>query len=672
MVAMVGVAEPVVSKDGNGEESQKKRIYNVNLTRNKAAVDPESTLQRSESPLQQQMRQLNMIDNHTGNQVKVDDDQVRRSHSQGQSEAQSSTSNAQSLALLENSAPESQSRPTDQPDSGHGERIPPFDALLAAKNAFPRAAFFAGLRMVRDQIETEMNPTPFKRQAFVRLPPKEYIFDLGQTVVEDTQLFCPTVTRGQFSRLLDAQYAAGPANSDDHPARFAIINALFGAAVRWRTANDSFDEMSAISWGFYKNAYAVFPELIVGGGDVSACEALLAMATFLLGTADTRTTTQLASAAARTSQILGLHVRETYANLDAADSERRKRVYWASYILNTDVMVKHGGLPSPHYLGGMIEFPTESFAVGDDPAARPLDFFPSMARLSVIQMRIHRQFSPHNLQLRSGGDHHVVVMACDGELDEWRSSLPEDLQPDYTALLATRELETPVALLHLVYFNALIKTHIGLAQVKNASRLHPLSPFYTSWLSSESLPLIEQSYAKCVSAARATIDLFRVMSPQPYVHLRAIICYPVMATLILLWASLEEPMGPHAQLNVRMMGQYVQFLAGVKEEGPDVQNVLDGCSKLYKVAKYAVYPQRTIRLLRPLEEDPDVRDQFEALRLKLSDVTDWMHLAQGLLGNMPTLVAQARDVLADVLGMEQQDGEYGMFAPNVLKPQSFN
>lgn len=29
MVAMVGVAESVVSKDGNGEESQKKRIYNV-------------------------------------------------------------------------------------------------------------------------------------------------------------------------------------------------------------------------------------------------------------------------------------------------------------------------------------------------------------------------------------------------------------------------------------------------------------------------------------------------------------------------------------------------------------------------------------------------------------------------------------------------------------------
>ncbi|CCF37385.1 hypothetical protein CH063_08738 [Colletotrichum higginsianum] len=58
-----------------------------------------------------------------------------------------------------------------------------------------------------------------------------------------------------------------------------------------------------------------------------------------------------------------------------------------------------------------------------------------------------------------------------------------------------------------------------------------------------------------------------------------------MATLILLWASLEEPMGPHAQLNVRMMGQFVQFLAGVKEEGLDVQNVLDGCSKLYKVAK---------------------------------------------------------------------------------------
>ncbi|OHW91338.1 fungal specific transcription factor domain-containing protein [Colletotrichum incanum] len=516
-----------------------------------------------------------------------------------------------------------------------------------------------------------MDPGPFKRQNFVRFPPKEYLLDLEQTVIEEVQLFCPTMTRSHFQRLIDAQYAADPSNNNEDPARFAIINGLFGAAIRWRMANDSFEEMSASSWCYYKNAYAIFPELMARGNSVSACEALLAMATFSLGTADARTTSQLASAAARTSQILGLHIREAYTNLDTVEMERRKRVFWATHILNTDMMVKYG-LPSPFDQGEEIEFPTEDFIVVGDPATQPLNFVKSMARLSQIQMRIHQQFSPHSLQLQSGPDHHIVVIACNCELDEWRSSLPEDLQPDPTALLMTRELETPVALLHLVYFNALIKTHMALARIKNASRLHPSSPFYSAWLSSESLPTIEQSYSKCTSAARATIDLLRVISPQPYVHLWGILCYPVMASLILLWSSLEEPTGPHAQLNVRIMGQFVQFLAGVKEEGCDLQSVLDGCSKLYKIAKYVVHTQRTIRLSRPLEEDQDVREQLEALRLKLSGVTDWMHLAQGLLSNMPVLLAQAREIFADVLGMEQKDGEYGMFAPEMLKPHRYN
>ncbi|GKT85520.1 mut3p-like fungal specific transcription factor [Colletotrichum tofieldiae] len=485
-----------------------------------------------------------------------------------------------------------------------------------------------------------MDPRPFKRQRFATFPPKLYLLDMEQTVVEEVQLFCPSVTRGHFLRLVDAQYAADSGDNNDDPARFAIINGLFGAAVRWRIANDSFEEMSAGSWCYYKNAYAIFPELVARGNDVSACEALLAMATFSLGTADARTTSQLASAAARTSQILGLHIRETYTDLDTVEMERRKRVFWATHILNTDMMVKYG-LPTSFDQCEMIDFPTEDFIVVGDPAIQTLNFVQSMARLSRIQTRIHQQFSPHNLQLQSGTDHHVVVIACNCELDEWRSSLPEDLQPDPTALLMTRELETPVALLHLVYFNALIKTHMALARIKNASRLHPSSPFYSAWLSTESLPTIEQSYAKCTSAARASIDLLRVISPQPYVHL---------------W----------------IMGQFVQFLAGIKEEGCDVQSVLDGCSKLYKIAKYVVHTQRTIRLSRPLEEDQDVREQLEALRLKLSGVTDWMHLAQGLLSNMPVLIAQAREIFADVLGMEQKDGEYGMFAPEMLKPHRYN
>ncbi|KAK1964989.1 fungal-specific transcription factor domain-containing protein [Colletotrichum sublineola] len=510
-----------------------------------------------------------------------------------------------------------------------------------------------------------MDPEPFKRQSFARLPPKEYLLDMEQTVIEEVQLFCPTITSSHFLEFVDAQYAAGPDNSHDNPARFAIINALFGTAMRWRTTNDSFEQLSVSSWCYFKNAYAIFPELIARGNDLSACEALLAMATFSLGTADARTTSQLASAAARILQILGMNKRELYTNLSAVERERRRRVFWAAHILNTDMMVKFG-LPTPFQHDEMIEYPTEEFIVVGDQAMQRLNFVTSIARLSRIQLRIHEQFS------QPGIDHHAVVIASNHELEEWRSSLPEDLQPDPTALLTTRQLETPVALLHLVYFNALIKTHMTLARIKYTSRLHPSSPLYSAWLSSETLPTIEQSYAKCTSAARATIDILRLIPSQPYVNIWAMLCYPVMASLILLWSSLEEPTGPHAHLNVRIIGQFIQFLAGVKDEGCDVRSVLDGCSKLYKIAKYVVHTQRTIRLSRPLEEDQDVRDQLEALRIKLSGATDWMHLAQGLLSNIPVLMSQAREIFAEVLGMEQNDREYGLFVPGTLQPHRYN
>ncbi|KAK1982815.1 fungal-specific transcription factor domain-containing protein [Colletotrichum cereale] len=646
------------------------------MNRNRTSNDSEPKFQGFEASLQQ-MRQLNVTGDGVAHTDGLDD-QVRRKSPGSQSGGQRDVSGSQSVSssispsiVPDALAQEAQSRPTDLPDSATAGGGIPFDILLLPEDTLPHTAFLARISNVRSQLEAEMDPRPFKRQSFARLPPKEYLLDMEQTVIEEVQLFCPSMTSSHLSRLIDAQYAAGPDNNDDNPARFAIVNVLFATAMRWRLANDSFEQMSVSSWCYFKNAYAIFPELIVRGYDVLACEALLAMATFSLGTADVRTTSQLASAAARTLQILGLDKRETYVNLDAVERERRKRVFWAAHILNTDMMVKFG-LPTPLHQGEAIEYPAEEVIAVGDTAIQPLSFVKNMARLSQIQMRIHERFSQYNLHLQSGTDHHAVVVACKHELKEWRSSLPGDLQPDPAALLTTRELETPVALLHLVYLNALIKTHMALARMENASRLHPSSPLYSAWLGSESLPTIEQSNAKCTSAARATIDLLRLIPSQPYVHIWALLCYPVMASLVLLWSSLEEPTGPHAQINVRTMGQFVQFLAGVKEEGCDVRSVLDGCSKLYKIAKYVVHTQRTNRFSRPLEEDQDVRDQLEALRVKLSSVTDWMHLAQGLLSNMPVLVSQAREIFAEVLGMEQKDGEYGLFAPESLQPHRHN
>ncbi|OLN87830.1 Transcriptional activator protein acu-15-like protein 1 [Colletotrichum chlorophyti] len=521
-----------------------------------------------------------------------------------------------------------------------------------------------------------MDHGPYTRRVFARFPPYEYLIGLEQAVVEEVQLFCPTMNRASFFELVNEQYAIGPEKTDDNPARWAIINALLAAAMRYRMANDSVTFMAPLYWGYFKNAFAIFAELVVRGKSLLDCEALLAMATFSLGTADAQTTSQLASAAARAAQILGLHRRETYVGLGAMQSERHRRVCWVTHIINTDVMVKYG-LPSSFRQEEITtDFPAEAVAdLGGSsrrPATTTLSFLRRMAQISRIQAKIHENCSPEALKLQSGAKHLATVLSLSFELDEWTSQLPEDARPTLTALAANRELDTPAALLHLIYFNAIIKTHTNYARLKNAPKIPPSHPLYTDWISRDSVVQIHHSHARCISAARAIIDTLRVMPPQPYVHFWTVLCYPVMACLILLWSSLEEPKAPEAQSNVKMMGQFVQYLAGLQEEGCDVKNVLDGCSRFHKVAKYTVHTRRVIRVLNPTEECNNVTEQLETLRLKLSGVTDWMQLAQGLLGNIPSLCAQAQDMLSDVLNMEQTDGEYGLFAPDVVKPHKNN
>lgn len=58
---------------------------------------------------------------------------------------------------------------------------------------------------------------------------------------------------------------------------------------------------------------------------------------------------------------------------------------------------------------------------------------------------------------------------------------------------------------------------------------------------------------------------------------------------------LENPYDIQAQLDVKLIGGFIRFLEKLKlQERCDVQKVLDGCSKLYKIASNAVGTQRDV------------------------------------------------------------------------------
>ncbi|KAK4039726.1 hypothetical protein C8A01DRAFT_16330, partial [Parachaetomium inaequale] len=87
-------------------------------------------------------------------------------------------------------------------------------------------------------------------------------------------------------------------------SRWACVNAAIALSVHAKTVNGAFEELSPFAWGYFKNAYAAFPELMLQGNDSETVKALVLMALFGRNSADARTTSLLLSTALRLSQTL--------------------------------------------------------------------------------------------------------------------------------------------------------------------------------------------------------------------------------------------------------------------------------------------------------------------------------------------------------------------------------
>ncbi|KAG9506428.1 hypothetical protein J7337_003411 [Fusarium musae] len=147
-------------------------------------------------------------------------------------------------------------------------------------------------------------------------------------------------------KLVNDQYSAGSSNCHTNPTRWVMLNALIATGIHWKADNKAIREMFPVSWSYFKNAFAIFPEIVMNGGGIDDCQAMLAMALFMRGTADTHAFTALLSAAAHASHCIGLGLEDLYGSSDLIDMERRKRCFWTLYVLRCNVSLNLN-LPAP-------------------------------------------------------------------------------------------------------------------------------------------------------------------------------------------------------------------------------------------------------------------------------------------------------------------------------------
>ena len=246
----------------------------------------------------------------------------------------------------------------------------------------------------------------------------------------------------------------------DVPSQWVCLNATIALTILTKTLNRSYSKIAKFAWAYLKNAYSAFPEMMIQGGDIWGVQAALVMATFMLrASSDTRAAAMFLSIAVRTMQTSGLQ-----PSGGDAGSGTTSRVFWATYILDTEISLNCGIPPLLHDEDIDAPFPVEEDRSGlskENLTSGSIGtaVFALRADLATIQARVRSQlYAAKAFRLSDDGLLQAVSQLA-STLDTWRSNVPTDVQPGRHGQMSDAVLETPVIMLHLSYYNSVSMVH---------------------------------------------------------------------------------------------------------------------------------------------------------------------------------------------------------------------
>ncbi|KAJ3536091.1 hypothetical protein NM208_g6868 [Fusarium decemcellulare] len=525
--------------------------------------------------------------------------------------------------------------------SNHGFNIQQSNPRLLSFPIIPGTP--SDVNLFRAQLDT----SGFQRQVFTPVHSQSLLQHFVTNALDSINVIYPLFTTESLTEIFHQQFRAGPRNCNNNPPAWAVINALIATGVQWKMEHDGWDKLMPIAWTFFKNAFSIFPELLVRGNDIASCQAMLAMALFTSGTADSRMTSSLTTSLARLVQAIGLHTKEWYEKLDPVTAEEHLRVFWIAYILDSDRGMKEG-LPSTFGCGEVdLDLPPDSphDGLGEyilSGKEETINILRYMSGLAIIQTRVSTViYSRHtlkldNLQLQS------VVAKLNHQLEMWKSDLPLEIQPGYEGCPRSSLLEPPVLTLTLGYHTTAGRISIIANRLRQSGE---------DGVKAFDIP---------VASARATLQVMQKMPPPPFSLTWQIMHHAVYALITIVMSILQDPSGSQVQVDLSLIAGFVRVVEIlITDHQCNLENFLHGCKKFEAMAQ------------KVASSGADATSM--SLHQKLCNSTDHMHIVHGLMGNIPALCAEAENVLSEVLGTDYEWNQaYGPFVPENLKSEKFN
>jgi len=437
----------------------------------------------------------------------------------------------------------------------------------------------------------------FQRRIFRPLPGRQECYALLKDYFENFNCMFPLFHEPTFMHLVDKHYSLEPY---DGSGWWASLNVALAIGHRLRVmSNVVGQEEDEVAWAYLKNAMAVMSELTMRNTDLLSVQALLGMALFLQGTPNPQPSFFLVAAAIRLAHSIGLHKRGSGFNLNDVENEQRKRVFWIAYLLDKDLCLRSGRPPVQDDDDMNVDLPSESPPdnVGNVPLANEKDgkttmnLFRLMCQFAQIQSRVYKQLYSVKASRQTDGELLNTIGDLDGQLEEWKDSIPIDFRPEHEIKAAHTPLILHVVVLHFAYYNCL--TTIHRMSVHHGYWTSRLSDYAIQGLNARPLnPRVFMSAALCVNAARTSIGLIRYIPQGDYACVWLVLYYPVSALVTLFANILQNPQDARARSDLKLMSSVVSFLTmlerDVSEANGNVRRMLSVCSEFERIARVAL------------------------------------------------------------------------------------
>ncbi|OQU95201.1 Fungal specific transcription factor domain-containing protein [Cladophialophora immunda] len=163
---------------------------------------------------------------------------------------------------------------------------------------------------------------------------------------DSTNTIFSMLLRSTFEARLRQHFRQLHSSQMEDPAWFALRNAVYATGCRCLLANSSsptFEQAESEAWQLFRNALAVFGEIIFGHSGLTAIQALTIMTFYAMGLASPCIEYPLCKNAVQLAQAKGLH-REPSASwgLSSADLLTRNWLWWTIYIIDKQISLRSG------------------------------------------------------------------------------------------------------------------------------------------------------------------------------------------------------------------------------------------------------------------------------------------------------------------------------------------